>query len=68
MYMVFVFRRLAKEEMNRQDLRQRLAAVDADVTEAYKRVSLKLFLIFSVKTLLVLIQKFLFNKGSYPSN
>ncbi|KAF6025276.1 TADA3 [Bugula neritina] len=30
--------RLAKEEMNAQDLRRKLAAVDADVMEAYRRV------------------------------
>ena len=30
---------MAKEEMSRQDLRRKLAAVDADVMEAYKKVN-----------------------------
>jgi len=30
--------RLAKEEMARQDMKRKLAAVDADVLEAYRRV------------------------------
>ena len=29
---------MAKEELGRQDLRRKLAAVDADVMEAYKKV------------------------------